>query len=407
MKPDVIILGGGPNGLAAALSLGGRNLPRPLRVLLLDGRDPTVIPNDSRGTALTLATQSMFQVLGVWEHLAEHSCEMRDILVTDGTGPHAERQALLNFSTNSTAKAAASMVENRHLAGALLSAVQQSSNITLQGGFSFTHFENTSGKIILHSQAGQRFSAPVLIAADGRSSLVRAQLGIRLTTHDYKQTALSFAISHDLPHHHVAEEHFSADGVFAFLPLPELRASIVWGMSPAKAKELMALGDDAFEAALQQQMGDRVGHVKVSGRRAAYPLIMQIAKSLIGSRVALLGDAAHAIHPLAGLGLNLGFKDAAALADSVMQAFSRGDDVGSVAVLENYQTQRRFDTTATSLAMDGMNALFSNSDPALKLLRGTGLRMVDKTSVLKDFFMTQAAGTSQNNPRLLQGLFPG
>ncbi len=406
MKPDVIILGGGPNGLTAALSLGSEKLPRPLRVLLLDGRDPTVVPEDSRGTALTLATQAMFRALGLWDDLAAHVTEMRDIVVTDGHGAHDARTSLLNFSTEDKQAAAAAMVENRHLTKALIMAVQRSPHISLQGGFSFKRFEMSAARVSVHATEAS-YAAPLLVAADGRNSMVRQQLEIPLTTHDYRQTALSFAIAHELSHQQKAEEHFSADGVFAFLPLPENRASIVWGMKAEQAEELMALDDNAFNAVLQVQMGGRVGAVQVSGKRAAYPLIMQIANRLSGPRIALLGDAAHAIHPLAGLGLNLGFKDAAALADCVMQAFARGDDIGGPAVLEHYQTQRRFDTMATSLAMDGMNALFSNADPALKTIRGAGLKLVDKIPMLKAHFMTQAAGTSQHNPRLLQGLLPG
>jgi 2-octaprenyl-6-methoxyphenol hydroxylase len=407
MKIDVIILGGGPNGLATALSLGGAALPRPLNVLLLDARDPQAVPSDSRGTALTTATQSMFKALGVWNDLAGHACDMRDIIVTDGAGRHDARKVLLNLSTDATAQAAATMVENRHLANALLAAVARSSRIHLQGGFEFTHFECSAGRIKLHSKSGTFFTAPLLVAADGRNSRVRKQLDITLTAHDYKQTALTFAIDHSLPHANTAEEHFSSAGVFAFLPLPGNRASIVWGTSPERATSLMALDDTAFNMALQDEMGWRVGAVQVSGKRAAYPLSMQIAQNLVAPRVALLGDAAHAIHPLAGLGLNLGFKDAAALADCVVQAFARGDDIGGVAVLERYEMLRRFETTATSFAMDAMNGLFSNADPGLKVLRSAGLRMVEHVPALKSHFMAQAAGTSQNNPRLLQGLLPG
>jgi 2-octaprenyl-6-methoxyphenol hydroxylase len=388
MMYDVIILGAGPNGLAAALALGGHCLQNPLRVLLLDHRDPHVIPDDSRGTALTQATQMMFRTLGVPLD-GEVLCPMRDIIVTDGVAAHDQRPTLLSLATASEQSAAAAMIENRVLIEALLAAVKASPHITL------------------HPTSGDHARARLLIAADGRGSKVRAQLALPVTQHDYKQTALSFAITHGVPHNNLAEEHFSPDGVFAVLPLAGDACSIVWGTSPEEAARLMALDVSAFEAALQQRMGPRLGQVHLRGKRATYPLVMQLAERFIAPRVALLGDAAHAIHPLAGLGLNLGFKDAAALADILFQAVHRGEDHGSDGVLERYQQARRFDTVMTSFAMDGMNALFANDNPVLKTLRSTGLRVVDQVPQAKHFFMGQAAGVSQENPMLMQGLLPG
>jgi 2-octaprenyl-6-methoxyphenol hydroxylase len=407
MKADVIILGGGPNGLAAALALGGAKLPRPLEVLLLDARDPRALPEDSRGTAVTQATQAMFKALAVWDLIEPHAAEMRDVIVTDASGTHEGRPTLLSFATDGSSKAAAAMVENQHLIRALLTAVEASPNITLRGGFAFSVFESGTARITVRSSSGESCDASLLIAADGRNSAVRTQMNVKLTQQDYHQTALSFAVTHTEPHDNLAEEHFSPDGVFAVLPLPGLASSIVWGTSPENANQLMAMVEGEFNEALRARMGTRLGAVSLKGKRAAYPLQMQIADTFIGPRIALLGDAAHAIHPLAGLGLNLGFKDAAALADCVMQARARGEDIGGIAVLERYQSARRFDTLATSLAMDGMNALFVNDNPVLKVMRDAGLRLVDQISQLKAAMMGHAAGTSQDSPRLLRGLLPG
>lgn len=407
MKPDVIILGGGPNGLAAALALGGLTLPRPLRVLLLDSRDPTVLPQDSRGTALTSATQLMLQTLGVWNELQMQTAPMRDVIVTDSAALTENWMPALTLQSATTEDAPAAMVENGHLAAALLHAAQQAPSIQLQGGFDFSHFELTAGKIALHAKDGTSQSAPLLVAADGRNSSVRGQLGIAVSTHDYGQTALSFAITHTLPHNHIAEEHFTPDGVFAVLPLVGERCSIVWGTAPSEAEHLMGLDEDSFNTALQQRMGSRLGAVKLAGRKAAYPLSRLIAHECIGPRVALLGDAAHAIHPLAGLGLNLGFKDAAALADCLAQAHARGEDLGSPSVLERYQAMRRFETLATSWAMDGLNMLFVNGNPLLHALRGVGMKALDKVPQAKSVILAEASGLSQNNPRLMQGLLPG
>lgn len=406
-KTDIIILGAGLNGLGLALALGGRKLPRPFNITVLDARDPQRIPADSRGTAITQATQNMFSALGVWKNLAPHSADMRDIIVTNAAGSHLGRPSLLSFTTGSEDKAAAAIVENAQLHAALLEEAKQSPHITLQGGFAFSDLLLTPGKVELVAMGGETVSASLLVAADGRNSAVRQHLGIKVTQHDYGQTALSFSIRHSLPHHNLAEEHFSPDGVFAVLPLPGHRCSIVWGTTPSEATRMMALNEPDFATELQLKMGDRLGLVQAEGKRGAYPLVKQIADSIIAPRVALLGDAAHAIHPLAGLGLNLGFKDAAALADCVMQAALRGEDVGGAAVLERYQTARRFDTTMTSLAMDAMNALFVNDNPVLSPLRSAGLKLVDRLPAAKSFFMQQASGLSQNNPRLMRGLLPG
>jgi 2-octaprenyl-6-methoxyphenol hydroxylase len=402
MEHDVIILGGGLNGLATALALGGSRLPRPLNVLLLDKRDPRIATADMRGTALTLSTQNMLRVLGVWEGLSAHACEMRDVMVTDGG-----QTSLLNLTTPVGQFAVASMVENRKLNRALLDAVDQSPQITMRGGFELDRFENTPSRITLWDRLGERLTAALLVAADGRNSQVRLQLGIAVMLHDYGQTALGFSVALGADHHNRAEEHFSATGVFALLPLPGKTASVVWGTAPEDAKRLMALDDDAFNQALQIKIGNHLGAVTVTGKRQAFPLVKQIARELMGPRIALLGDAAHAIHPLAGLGLNLGFKDAAALADCVVAAFSRGGDIGSELVLQHYQEFRRFDTLATSWLMDGINGLFVNDDPILGSMRKLGLRLVDQMSLVKSTIMQQASGQSQENPRLLQGLLPG
>lgn len=404
---DVTILGAGPNGLAMALALASHRLPRPLAVRLLDVRDPRHISADTRGTAITAATQNMFRALGLWDKLGQQAAEMRNVLVTDSHGSHAARPSLLNFSTDSSARAAAALVENGDLNRALLEEVEASAAIELVGGFSFSQLEHAAGHVAVTAEDGRNFKSRLLIAADGRNSRVRDALGIPLSKKDFGQTALSFSIRHELQHDNTAEEHFSPDGVFAVLPLHGNRCSIVWGTSPADASRLMTLDDEAFSFELQERMGGRLGKVSLDGKRGAYPLVRQLAERFIGNRVALIGDAAHAIHPLAGLGLNLGFKDAAVIADVVAEAVSRGEDFGSIAVIARYDQARRGEVQLTSLAMDGMNALFVNDNPGLKLIRDLGLRAVDQVSGVKSVLMQQAAGLSQNNPKLMRGLLPG
>ena len=410
MKTDVLIIGGGPNGLAAALALGGATLRSPLNVTIIDARNPRSFAasgSDTRGTAITRATQSMLTALGIWKDLEPHAQEMRDVMVTDGVGSFGQRPTLLAFTTDDDSKAAASIVENRHIASALMAAIDRSPAITLIADTAIAHIATDRGLAAVTTTGGEIIRAGLVVAADGKNSRTRELLGIKVHGHAYQQTALGFSISHQLPHNGQAQEHFSPDGVFALLPLPDNRSSVVWGTSPAEAKRLMAMGEPEFLIELDQKLGPQLGTLALASPRSAYPLALQIADQFIAPRVALIGDAAHAIHPLAGLGLNLGYKDVAALADTVAAAFLRGDDIGGAAVLEEYQRNRRFDAWATAAAMEAMNTLFSNNLLFLRDLRKTGLKLVDQWPMAKSFLMREASGEAQNLPRLMQGLLPG
>ena len=410
MKTDVLIIGAGPNGLAAALALGGATLRSPLNVIVIDARNPRTFAasgSDSRGTAITRTTQCMLAALGLWQDLAPHAEEMRDIIVTDGVGGFAQRPTLLSFATDDSHRAAASIIENRHIASALMAAVDRSPAITVLPETAIDGIKTDRGLAEVTTNNGEVIRASLVVAADGKASKTRALAGIKVQGHAYQQTALGFSISHQHPHNGQAQEHFSPDGVFAFLPLPENRASIVWGTSPDESVRLMALGEADFLLELNHKLGSQRGTLALASPRAAYPLALQIADQFIAPRTALIGDAAHAIHPLAGLGLNLGYKDVAALADSVAAAFLRGDDIGGMAVLETYQRSRRFDTWATAATMEAMNTLFSNNLPLLRDARKTGLKLIDQWPQAKSFLMREAAGEAQNLPRLMQGLLPG
>lgn len=404
---DAMIVGGGPNGLALALALGGPQASPPARILVVDARDPrsfALAGSDTRGSALTRATQNLFRGLGCWDSLKDHVAEMRHIIVTDGEGNHDQRPALLSFVTADTGSAAAVITENRWISAALMAAVDRSPGIELRANAVITGVSRRAGHVELLFADGGMASAPLLVGADGRNSFVRNDLGIAVHGHDDQQVALTFSVSHDLPHGLRAEEHFSATGVFALLPLPGNRSSIVWGTSPDEARRLMALADAAFEDALNARAGSHLGRIRLEGVRQAYPLKRQAATAITGPRTALVGDAAHIIHPLAGLGLNLGFKDVAALADCVADALLRGEDIGSPGVLERYERWRRFDIISTIAAMEGMNALFVNDWPFLSHLRQAGLRLVDKLPPVKSALMDEAAGMSGTLPRLMRGI---
>lgn len=406
---DVAIAGAGPNGLAMALALGGSRLRRPLAVTVLDAGDPRTRlggSHDTRGSALTQATQHLLQVLGLSDNFFDELQEMRDIKVTDGTGPLSARPSLLSFATDDKHRAAAAIVENRHLNAALLAAVEQSPQITMLTGQKLTDVSVAPGKAHIKTESGDSYSAPLLIAADGRASFVRSAAGLTVEGRSHHQVALTFTMAHALPHGAMAEEHFAADGVFALLPLPGHRSSVVWAMAPERASNLMALPIADFTRQLQDQVGDHLGEVELQGSRQAYPLQTQLASALTATRVALIGDAAHLLHPLAGLGLNLGFKDVAALADCVHDAVGRGEDHGGPAVLARYAQWRRFDTVATTALIDGMNLLFANDNVALKALRDAGLRLFDHLPPIKTALIGEASGLTGDLPRLMRGILP-
>lgn len=404
---DVIVVGAGPNGQAMALALGSASLPSPIQVLLVDARDPRSFAasgHDTRGTALTRATQNLFKALGGFEDLKGHLAEMRDVIVTDGTGNHQSRPALLSFATAENQKPAAAIAENRHIAAALMSAVDRSPAIALWSGTTVSAVDRTGGFAKLSFNDGRVAKAPLLIGADGRNSYVRQEAGIAVMSHDDGQAALTFTVAHDNPHGHRAEEHFSPDGVFAMLPLPGNRSSIVWGTAPDEAARLMALAEPVFEDELNARVGTHLGRLRVEGAKQAYPLKRQAALAITAPRTALIGDAAHTIHPLAGLGLNLGFKDVAILAECIAAAMARGEDHGGTAVLQRYEQWRRFDIVSTIAAMEGMNALFVNDWPLLRSLRQAGLRAVDALPSLKNAVMAEASGLNGAVPRLMRGV---
>jgi 2-octaprenyl-6-methoxyphenol hydroxylase len=250
---------------------------------------------------------------------------------------------------------------------------------------------------------GAELRAELIAAADGRNSPGREAAGIKLIGWPYDQMGLVATVTHELPHHGRAEEHFTPSGPFAILPLPGNRSSLVWSERTEDAKRLLDLPLPAFEDELRLRFGNHLGEVKLISGRHGYPLAMYVAERFTGPRLALVGDAAHVLHPLAGLGFNLGLRDVAALADCVHDAAALGLDLGSDSVLDRYASWRRFDTVATAAAMDGMNRLFANTNPALTLLRRAGLMAVNRMGGLKAMFATQAAGQSVNLPRLLRG----
>ncbi len=404
---DVIVLGAGLNGLATALALGGRKCRVPLKVVMVDRGDPALsaskhIDIDSRASALTHATQEMMRGLGVWDGISSHLQPMHGIVVSDAKDG-TPRDTLLSFLF-AKGEPTSAMIENVILMRALLEEIAQSPSIKMLPNETVTNFKFGPGKAVIELTNGLSLKADLIVGAEGRASPSRVASGIKMTGWDYPHSAITLTVGHRLPHNGRAEEHFTEHGVFAILPLTGNRSSIVWTEPHAKAVAICASAEAEFKLALERQFGDHLGPLTVLSKPYAHPLAMQLCESFTSTRLALVGDAAHVVHPLAGLGLNLGLKDAAALSECVMAAASLGGDIGSDAALDSYSQWRRFDTLTTAMMIDVLHRLFANNVESLRLLRQSGLRIVDKVGPIKAMFANEAAGVAGTLPRLMRGL---
>ena len=406
-KFDVIVVGAALNGLAAALALGGNHVRRPLDVLVLDGKNLEAFATatfDGRATAVSTSARKMFETLGVWEAMAPFAQAMSEIVVTDAPPGAETRPVLLHFGESDMPNGpSAHMVENRHLHDCLLQSAKASPHVTFATGTTVAAYGFGPG--LAHAQLadGSDYRADLIAAADGRRSPAREAAGIAMRGWTYDQTAIVATVEHDLPHHGKAEEHFRPSGPFAILPLTGNRSSLVWTERTADAERIVSLPAEEFLAELMARFGDQLGEVRVIGERHAYPLSVFVAEEFAAPRLALVGDAAHVLHPLAGLGFNLGLRDIAALAECVHDAAALGLDPGGDGVLQRYSRWRRFDTVLTAAAVDGLNRLFGNDNALIRLLRDVGLAAVNRIPALKSGFVHEAAGQSGSLPKLLRG----
>ena len=400
---DIIIVGGGLNGpaLALALAQGG------LRVGLIDARPAPAREMrgfDGRAYALALASKRLLGALGVWEGVADHAQPILQIKTTDGAVGRGPAPFFMAFDHAELGQGPMGyMVEDRHLYASFMAALA-ATQITLMSEKSVVAQEIAAGAARVTLSDGQTLSATLIAGCDGRSSGTALRAGIRRWGWDYGQTALVTALHHEKPHNGMAHQYFLPAGPLAILPLAGgHHSSIVWSEKTAQAAQVQALDDAGYLAALRPRFGDFLGDIALAGARFTYPLNLTIAKEFIAPRVALIGDAAHGVHPIAGQGLNLGLRDVAALAEVVISAHRLGLDIGAADVLARYQEWRRFDTTVMALGMDGVNKLFSNDNPILRAFRDLGMGAVNASPALRRAFMGKAAGVAGDVPRLLRG----
>ena len=400
-RRSIVIGGGAFAGLALALALR-QGLGADVAVIVADPALAARPSRDPRATAIVAACRRLFETLGVWGEVADNAQPILDMVITDSRLEDATRPVFLTFAGNvEPGEPFAHMVENRYLIDAL--AKHAEANGVELKATAVASYESHGDAVDVRLADGGAIEASLLIAADGARSKLRERAGIATNGWDYDQSGIVVTVGHEREHHGRAEEHFLPAGPFAILPLTGKRSSLVWTEQRKEAARIVGLSDEEFHGELERRFGLHLGEVKALDRPRAFPLSYFVARSFIGERLALVGDAAHVIHPIAGQGLNMGLKDVAALAEVVVDAARLGIDFGQSDVLERYQRWRRFDTMAMGLATNSLNFLFSNKSTLLRTVRDIGLGLVDRTPPLKEMFIRQAAGLSGEIPRLLKG----
>lgn len=400
-RSDVVIAGAGIAGLALAVALGRALRPK-FAISICDPALDRDVPADDRVSAITKSARLLLEALGVWGRLADRAQPVHEMKITDSRLENVVRPEFLSFEEDtSTGEPLAHIVGHRDIAVSLRDAAAGVGVRFVPAGVDAYEMEN--GAVIAQVAGQGTIAATLLVAADGARSKLRKNAGISSVAASYEQSGIVTTIGHERDHEGIAVQHFLPAGPFAILPLTGRRSSIVWTEKTGEANRIVALPPEEFKKELQSRFGMMLGKIEVLSPARAYPLSISTARSFVGERLALLGDAAHVIHPLAGQGLNLGLRDVAALAECVADAARLGLDHGSPDVLKRYERWRRSDTVVMGTMTDNLNRLFSNDSDALRLVRDVGLGIVARMPALKDYFSREAAGTSGDVPRLLRG----
>ncbi|WP_088183080.1 FAD-dependent monooxygenase [Sphingobium sp. Z007] len=395
---DVVILGGGLVGLTLGIALSGHGV----RCAVIDPADPvstTAAGFDGRVSAISSTSYAMMNAIGVGKHLAGKGCPIDRIWVSDGLEPGA-----LDFAADADDGVMGTMVPNRDLRLALAQTAAEAENLTIFQPDRAVQVDRNADGVMLKLASGTTIHGALLVAAEGRNSPTRDAAGINTTRWQYKHTAMVTAIDHELPHANTAYEIFYVGGPFALLPMqPGTRSAVVWTVPTDQAPAMMKLSERAWLAEAQKRIGGFLGEITLAGPRSSYPLGFHHAARITDTRLALVGDSAHAIHPIAGQGVNLGFRDVAALVEVLVEGMRLGLDPGDAQLLARYQRWRGLDSMMTSVAMDGLVRLFDVPGKIPSMVRRAGLAAVQRSGALKGRFMAEARGQSGALPRLLTG----
>ncbi|MCA1653222.1 MAG: FAD-dependent monooxygenase [Sphingomicrobium sp.] len=401
-RSDVMILGGGLVGLALAAALDASGLS----ATIIDPADPDARVDaafDGRTSAVSSSSRRMFDAIGVSAHFSEPGGPIRRIRTSDGLATGS-----LTFDAEEDGEPLGWMHENRHLRAALRARAEAGSAITLRYKSRAVNVERGPYGVTVPLDSGESLTAPLLVAAEGRHSPMREAAGIRVARWRYDHRAIVSTLRHERPHDGTAYEIFYPSGPFALLPMADdatgHRSAIVWSVRKGDAAGLLALSDAEFAGEVAAAMGGFLGKIEVIAPRSSYPLGFHHAARITDNRLALVGDAAHAIHPIAGQGLNLGFRDAAALAQVLVEGARLGLDLGDRQLLDRYQRWRSLDTLMVAMSTDGLTRLYGVPGSTASAVRRFGMGLVDRIGPLKQRLMAEARGTSGDLPLLLRGL---
>ena len=400
-RADVIIFGGGLVGLALGSALDSSGLS----VIIVDPADPAPRSEsafDGRTSAVSSSSMRMLTTIGVADHLAEPGCPIWRIAVADGLAPGA-----LHFDPDDQ-QPLGFMHENRHLRTALQARAEAGKNIWLLWKSRVAHVDRGSTGVVVSLEDGRKLQAPLLVAADGRNSRTREVAGINVARWKYDHQAIVSVLGHEKPHEHVAYEIFYPTGPLALLPMNDdkatHRSAIVWSVPEEDAAGWLSLSDEDFAAEAEAAMGGFLGKIAMLAPRSSFPLGFHHAAQMTAERLALIGDAAHAIHPIAGQGLNLGFRDVAALAEVLVEGARLGLDLGDKQLLDRYQRWRSLDALSVAFATDTLTRIYGVPGRTASAMRRFGMGLVGRISPLRSRLMSEARGTSGDLPLLLRGL---
>lgn len=394
---QIAIIGGGLVGSAMALTLAQAGIPVTL-VEARTRRDQLQPSFDGRTSAIAYGSVKILESIGIWQTL-DDTCPITDIRVCDEGG-----RFYVHYDYREAGEEPfGHIVENRLLRKALFDAVDQHADITVYEPCTLASYQADSSGISLQLSDGTELRAALMLVADGKFSQTRAMAGIEPELFEYGQTAIVATIAHSEPHHGLAVEAFYPAGPFAILPMTQQRSNIVWTERDAMAVHLLTLPEEIFLDELRTRVGTHLGEISLVGTRHSYPLMLIKAEKLVDGRIALIGDAGHGIHPIAGQGVNLGYRDVAVLAEMLVDQARLGLDLGDAALLARYASTRKHDIGSMSLATDLLNRLFSNRLPGMRPLRDIGLGLVERTPALKQFFMRQAMGMGGSVPKMMRG----